>query len=69
MRNMVPVNIVVHYPRTKTGKVALAKRVAEAHATAVIQRLKQLNCPTYQKQGLLNAIIDTVKNRSREQER
>ena len=47
----------------------MARRVADVHATSVIQRLKALNCPTSQKLELLDAVIETVKNRSREQER
>ena len=69
MRSMAPVNVIVHYPKTEAGKEELAKRVADVHATAVIQRLKRLNCPTHQKQALLDAVIDTAKKRSREQER
>lgn len=69
IRSMAPVNVIVYYPKTEAGKETLAKRVAEAHAAAVSQRLKSLNCPTNQKQELLNAVIHTVKERSREQER
>ena len=66
---MAPVNVIVHYPKTEAGKEALARRVADVHATSVTQRLKALNCPTSQKLELLDAVIETVKNRSREQER
>ncbi len=45
----------------------LAKRVSDVHAAAVTQRIKSLNCPTSQKLELLDAVIDTVKERSREQ--
>lgn len=45
----------------------LARRVAEVHADAVNYKLKQLNCPTKQKLDLLDAVIHTVKQRSREQ--
>lgn len=68
IRSMAPVKVIVYYPKTETGKQELAKRVADVHAASVIQRLKALNCPTNQKQELLDAIIDTVKNRSRERE-
>ena len=44
----------------------LAKRVSDVHAAAVTQRIKSLNCPTSQKLELLNAVIETVKGRSRE---
>ena len=69
MRTMAPVNIIVYHPKTEEGKEELSKRVADVHATSVIQRLKALNCPTSQKQELLDAVIETVKKRSREQER
>ena len=65
---MAPVNVIVHYPKTEAGKEALAKRVADIHATSVIRQIKDLNCPTSQKLELLDAVIETVKKRSREQE-
>ena len=45
----------------------LSKQVSDVHAAAVIQRIKSLNCPTSQKLELLDAVIETVKERSREQ--
>ena len=69
MRTMAPVKVIVYHPKTEEGKEELAKRVADVHAASVIQRLKALNCPTHQKQELLDAVIETVKKRSREQER
>ena len=68
MRSMAPVNVIVYHPQTAAGKEELAKRVADVYAASVMQRLKALNCPTRQKQALLEAVIDTVKKRSREQE-
>ena len=65
---MAPVNVIVYHPKTAEGKEELAKRVADVHADLVIRRLKALNCPTHQKQELLDAVIDTVKKRSREPE-
>lgn len=46
-------NIVVHHP-TKTGE--LEKRVAKAHADAVIAKVKKLNCSAKQKKELIDAI-------------
>lgn len=65
---MAPVNVIVHHPKTEAGKEALAKRVADIHATSVIRQIKDLSCPTSQKLELLDAVIETVKKRSREQE-
>ena len=67
MRQTPPFNLVVHMPRTAERKAELAQRVASVHADAVIQHLKALNCPTSQKLELLDAVIETVKERSREQ--
>lgn len=65
---MAPIRLTVYYPKTEEGQEELARRVSEIHAAAVIQRLKSLPCPTQQKLNLLDAVIDTVKKRSREQE-
>ena len=67
IRKSVPVNINVHYPKTEADIAELARRVAEVHADAVNYKLKQINCPTSQKLELLDAVIETVKIRNREQ--
>ena len=67
IRSMAPINLIVYYPKTTEGWTELAKRVSDVHAAAVIQRIKSLNCPTSQKLELLDAVIETVKKRSREQ--
>lgn len=69
IRKMTPVNLNVYYPKTEEGREELAKRVSDVHAAAVTQRLKSLNCPISQKMELLDAVIITAKQRSREQER
>ena len=61
IRSMVPINLIVYYPKTEEGQLELAKRVSDVHATAVTQRIKSLNCPTSQKLELLDAVIETVK--------
>ena len=67
IRSMAPINLIVYYPKTEEGQIELAKRVSDVHAAAVTQRIKSLNCPTRQKLELLDAVIETVKERSREQ--
>lgn len=69
IRKMAPINVIVYFPKTEEGKEELARRVSDVHAAAVNQRLKSLNCPTSQKQELLDAVIETVKKSSREQDR
>ena len=67
IRSMAPINLIVYYPKTEEGQIELAKRVSDVHVAAVTQRIKSLNCPSSQKLELLDAVIETVKERSREQ--
>ena len=62
MRKSAPIEVVVHYPKTKEGWDELGKRVATAHANYVIEKIDRLNCPTWQKLELLQAVIDTTKD-------
>lgn len=48
-------NIIVHYPKNME---ALEKRVAQAHADAVIAKVKNLSCSVEQKKALIDAIIE-----------
>lgn len=64
---MVPINSIVYYPKSKEGQMALEKQVSDIYAEAVIQQIGSLKCPTNQKLQLLDAIIETVKERNREQ--
>ena len=52
---------VLGYPKTKEGWDELGKRVTTAHANYVIEKIDRLNCPTWQKLELLQAVIDTTK--------
>ena len=61
MRKSAPIEVVVHYPKTKEGWDELGKRVATAHANYVIEKIDRLNCPTWQKLELLQAVIDTTE--------
>ena len=67
IRKMAPINVIVHFPTTEEGKEDLARRVSDVHAAAVIQRIKELNCPTQQKLDLLDAVIKTAKENNGKQ--
>ena len=67
IRSMAPINLIVHSPKTAEGQKELARRAADVHAAAVTQRIHSLDCPTSQKLELLDAVIEAVKERSREQ--
>ena len=60
MRKSAPIEVVVHYPKTEEGWEELGKRVATAHANYVIEKIERLNCPTWQKLELYQAVIDTT---------
>ncbi len=59
-RTSAPIKVIVHYPKTEEGKRELADRVARVHADMVNQTLKNLNCPSYQKEQLLDAVIEAA---------
>ena len=61
--------MIVHYPKTDASKEELARRVATVHAESVIAKINRLNCPTKQKLELVDAVIDTVKHKQKEQAR
>ena len=67
IRSMAPIHLMVHYPKTAAGREELSKRAADVHASAVTQRIKSLNCPTSQKLALLDAVIETAKEKSKAQ--
>ena len=46
MRKSVPIEVVVHYPKTEEGGDELGKRVATAHTNYVVEKIERLNCPT-----------------------
>lgn len=62
-RKSTKIHVIVHYPGTEAGKKELAKRVAGIHAETVSLCIKKLNCPSAQKEFLLDAVIETVSNR------
>lgn len=67
IRSMVPINLIVYYPKNEEGQLELAKRVSDVHAAAVTQRINSLNCPTSQKLALLDAVINTVEQHNQDQ--
>jgi hypothetical protein len=60
-RTSAPIHVIVHYPKTEEGRRDLAARAAGVHADAVHQAIKKLNCPSRQKESLLDAVIKTAK--------
>ncbi|MBQ3052722.1 MAG: hypothetical protein IJD55_03395 [Clostridia bacterium] len=61
MKKAAPINIIVHYPTTEEGWRELRRRMAIVHADAVLNSVQKLNCPTWQKIKLVEAIIEDAK--------
>ena len=61
MKKAAPINIIVHYPTTEEGWRELRRRMAIVHADAVLNSVQKLNCPTWQKIKLIDAIIEEAK--------
>ena len=61
MKKAAPINIIVHYPTTEEGWRELRRRMAIVHADAVLNSIQKLNCPTWQKIKLIDAIIEDAK--------
>lgn len=59
-----PINVIVYHPKTEAGKRELAQRVADVHATFVLQYIKKLDCPSEQKVQLLDAVIKDASSRT-----
>lgn len=63
MRKVPPVRLLVCSPQTKDAREELARRVARIHADAVIRQLDGMNCPSTQKQALLNDLIAAAEKK------
>ena len=61
MKKAAPINIIVHYPTTEEGWRDLRRRMAIVHADAVLNSVQKLNCPSWQKIKLIDAIIEDAK--------
>ena len=53
--------MIVYFPCSKKGKEYLEKCVATIHAQMVLERVSRLNCPTYQKVALIDAVQDSIQ--------
>ena len=65
MKKAAPINIIVHYPKSEEGWRELRRRMAIVHADAVLNYVQKLNCPTWQKIKLIDAIIEDAKKEAK----
>ncbi len=52
--------IIVHHPETPEKMALLEKRVAKFHAEYVADYIEKLQCPTWQKLKLIDAIANAI---------
>lgn len=53
--------VIVHGPRSKAGKEALARKVVSFHAQIVVEYISRLHCPKEQKLALIDAILEQIR--------
>ena len=58
--------VIVHAPTSAEGQAALSERVAKVHSEVILDYLDRLDCPTAQKERMLDRIIQIVKEREQE---
>ena len=64
-RNIAPIHVIVHEPKTDEGKRELEKRAADVHADLVYHSIQKLDCPSPQKEALLDAVIRSAAGHRR----
>ena len=60
-RRNAKINVILYLPSSQDGKNELAQRIASVHADAVLHQIKKLDCPSEQKNALLDSIILEAK--------
>jgi len=60
------IKIIVYYPETYEKQTLFDERVAKFHVEYVAQYIEKLNCPTEQKLKLLDAVAQTIMEKSEE---
>jgi len=53
--------IIIYSPKRKYLQEELSKRVATIHAQAILDKVRELPCPVYQKVALIEAVQDLIK--------
>ena len=56
--------IIVHYPETPEEQEQFDARVAKFHADYVAQYIEKLNCSTEQKLKLIDAVAQTIMEKT-----
>ncbi len=57
----------VNLPQTPEEKKELAKRVAEFHATLMLEKIKKLNISDASKEKVLNLVLDYLQEEAKKE--
>ena len=57
--------VIVNLPELEEDKKELENRVADFHATLLIEKIKQLNIKDASKRELLNSILEHLKDKEK----
>lgn len=60
--------VFVNLPQSIEGKEELAKRVADFHATLMVEKIKKLNIDDDSKIKIFSLVLDHFKNKSEDEE-
>lgn len=63
MRQVREIKVREVFPTAEQGWNELHKRMAKAHLEAISSCIEKLTCPKEQKIALLDAVIETMKNK------
>lgn len=63
MRQVQEIKVREVFPATEQDWIELHKRMAKAHLEAISSCIDKLTCPKEQKIALLDAVIETMKNK------
>lgn len=55
--------VIVNLPELDDDKIELENRVADFHATLMIEKIKHLNISDVSKKELLNSVIENLKEK------
>ena len=61
------IEVIVHFPKAKEDQEEIQKRIAKIHAQFVLQYVEKLNCPLEQKQQLIDTVVNTIRERARQE--
>lgn len=67
IKEEINTKVYVNLPQTPEEKKELAKRVAEFHATLMLEKIKKLNISDASKEKVLNLVLDYLQEEAKKE--